>query len=340
MTNFREYTTLDKIKFSWLTAPENYGIIRFRHFHLFPWRKERQRKGILRRIAVRRDETVKTASRSSLAFMVFLLMGICAFSAGWGAAHAETDAVLSSGDCGKCHAGPANDFEADGGHGGTLCTGCHVGHPPTVAKPFMPCGKCHLGSRRDHFRAEMSVCRGCHTNPHRPLYISLKGAGNETCQLCHAPEILLLKELKSKHSAVTCSRCHDVHRKFPQCVKCHKPHPGIADDCKGCHGGHWPKIENFSPGMPLKNCMTCHPMPASLLGATASKHKSLACDACHKRKHKYIPDCEDCHGTPHLKSFGIKFPECGMCHGSAHDLNNWPATAAEDTDGKAPGKQE
>ncbi len=267
-------------------------------------------------------------------------MGALAFAAGTGAVHAGTNANLSNEDCAKCHPNQVNDLAAAGGsHKAVSCSGCHIGHPPEVKKPITPCSKCHSNSRKNHYDAEMRACLNCHTNPHKPMNnISLKGADRDACLICHGPEVWFFREFESKHSAVECSRCHDVHRKIPHCARCHKPHPDIADDCHKCHKGHRPKIEAYSASTPSVDCGVCHKSQSSLLGASAAKHKNLACIGCHKLKHKFKPDCEDCHGTPHPKGFRIKFPECGMCHGSAHDLNNWPAEP-ETAAGKTPGKQ-
>jgi len=290
-----------------------------------------------------KDETMNMATCSSLTIMVFLVAGISTFLAYSDTALAQTKAVLSNQDCVKCHAGQVNDMAAAGGaHGSVSCAGCHEGHPPSVAKPIPLCGKCHLVSKKDHFKMEMPGCLKCHTNPHRPMEISLKGAGKDACLICHGTESWLLKEYKSKHTALDCSQCHDVHRKIPKCTQCHQPHwdEMVAADCKKCHKAHMPQVTDFSADMPSKDCGLCHQKLAGLLSDTTSKHKNLACTGCHKARHKFKPACPDCHGTPHPKGILVKFPECGMCHNNAHDLNNWPETATGEAAGEAPKKQE
>ena len=47
------------------------------------------------------------------------------------------------------------------------------------------------------------------------------------------------------------------------------------------------------------------------------------CAFCHKEKHKTVPKCQDCHGTPHPAGMMAKFGKCGDCHGIAHDINNF-----------------
>ncbi len=287
-----------------------------------------------------KDEKMNRVKYSSLTIIASLVAGISAFPVYSSTALAQTKAVLSDKDCVKCHADQVNDMAAAGGaHRGVSCPRCHAGHPPEVAKPIAPCGTCHLKSKNEHFEMEMPACLKCHTNPHRPLNISLKGAGKDACLTCHGPESLLFREFESKHTFVDCSRCHDVHRKIPQCTQCHKPHPGIEDECRRCHSGHMPKIKAYSDDMSSINCGSCHKIQASLLSATASKHKSLTCIGCHKLRHRFKPACQDCHGTPHPEGILVKFPECGMCHSSAHDLNNWPETATEEAAGEPRKKQ-
>jgi hypothetical protein len=286
---------------------------------------------------------MNTAKYIGLTIMVFLVAGIITYSVYEDTAFAQTEAVLSNNDCVKCHAGQVNDITTAGAaHKSVTCSGCHEGHPPSVAKPIPLCSKCHLESKNNHFAMEMPDCLKCHTNPHRPLNISLKGAGKDACLICHGPEIWMLKEYKSKHTALACSQCHDIHRKIPQCTQCHKPHWAemVAADCKKCHKAHMPQVTAFSADMPSKDCSLCHKLPAGLLSATTSKHKNLACEGCHKLKHRFKPACPDCHGTPHPKGILVKFPECDMCHKNAHDLNNWPRAATKEAAGEARMKQE
>ncbi|HSB33372.1 MAG TPA: hypothetical protein VLG39_02840 [Nitrospirota bacterium] len=140
----------------------------------------------------------------------------------------------------------------------------------------------------------------------------------------------MLQTYESKHTALNCSSCHDVHRKIPQCTQCHKPHKGkIVGNCKACHQlAHMPKIAAFPSEVPSPDCGSCHKVVADLFGATTSKHKTLTCIDCHQMKHRFKPACRDCHGTPHPEDILAKFPECVMCHYSPHDLNNWPGMAA------------
>jgi hypothetical protein len=79
------------------------------------------------------------------------------------------------------------------------------------------------------------------------------------------------------------------------------------------------------------DCAACHKKVFELLSSSRAKHKAIACSVCHEGKHKTIPGCQSCHGLRHWAGLIKKFPKCGECHGIAHDLNNWPETAAKET---------
>ena len=232
---------------------------------------------------------------------------------------------VTNDDCVKCHATPPADIEAAGGmHRGVGCTGCHIGHPPAVKKPIPQCSQCHIGTA--HF--ELSGCLNCHKNPHTPLNISFGGNITDACLTCHTQQIAQLRDNKSKHTAQNCSTCHNVHRQVPQCTQCHKPHSAemAVADCKKCHKAHMPKVITYADDVPSKDCSACHKMAFDLLSSGETKHKAFACAFCHQGKHKMVPSCLDCHGSPHPAGIMAKFQKCGDCHSIAHDLNNWTVT--------------
>ncbi len=242
---------------------------------------------------------------------------------------------LNNDICIMCHTAPPTDLAAAGGkHKEVGCTGCHVGHPPTVKKPIPKCSDCHSG--KSHF--ELKGCLGCHRNPHTPLKITFENNITDACLTCHTKQIEQLKKYPSKHTQVACSRCHDVHRKVPQCTQCHKPHAAdmAATECLKCHRPHMPTQVAYADDVPNKDCGACHSNVLKTLTASNAKHKTFNCAFCHKEKHKAIPQCQDCHGVPHPAGIMAKFPKCGECHKIAHDLNNWPATEAKEAPKQAP----
>jgi hypothetical protein len=270
---------------------------------------------------------MKALRSSSIMVCALLFLCITIFLMYAGVAPAAP--ALTNDVCVMCHPNPPADLAANGGkHKDVGCTGCHNGHPPTVKKPIPQCNDCHGG--KPHF--ELKGCLGCHTNPHTPLKISFANNVTDACLTCHAQQIEQLRKFKSKHSALNCSMCHDVHRKIPQCTQCHKPHSAemTAGDCKKCHKPHMPTQVAYADDVPSKDCGACHSAVLKTLSSNNVKHKTFACAFCHKEKHKMVPQCQDCHGTPHPAGIMAKFPKCGECHKIAHDLNNWSATGAQE----------
>ena len=235
--------------------------------------------------------------------------------------------ALTNQDCSKCHAGPPADIAAAGAkHKNVACIDCHTGHRPASKNNIPACSMCHSG--KPHY--QLANCAGCHKNPHRPLEINFGNKVTDPCLTCHTEQIKQLKANPSKHTALFCSTCHTVHGKIPACTQCHKPHhpQQTAGECKKCHKAHMPKAVTYASDLPNKDCMGCHQKAYDLLAASPTKHKTVSCVSCHKAKHKMIPKCQDCHGTPHPQSMMSKFTKCGDCHSIAHDLNRFQKPAA------------
>jgi len=235
--------------------------------------------------------------------------------------------TLLNDDCAKCHSKAPADIAAAGSKHKTEigCQDCHNGHPPTTRKIIPLCSQCHEG--KAHYK--LAACLSCHTNPHTPLNITFGNNVTDPCVTCHSGQIVKLRDNKSKHTALACSFCHNTHGKIPDCTKCHKTHftEQTTADCKKCHQAHMPKNVAYSDKTPSKDCAACHKKAYELLTASAFKHKSLSCAACHQGKHKMVPQCQSCHGTPHPAAMLAQFPKCGFCHSIAHDLNNYKAPA-------------
>jgi hypothetical protein len=278
---------------------------------------------------VLKEELMKTVQRWSLIFLPCLSMVIVMILFRSGIATAQSKPPYKKEECVQCHAARVSDIATAGGkHRSVPCLGCHVGHPPDVKKPIALCSKCHFKERKAHFGT--TGCLDCHTNPHTPLRISFKG--KDACLNCHGRQAEQLASNKSRHTALGCSTCHDVHRKVPECSQCHVPHSDkMTGGCKLCHKAHMPKLVSYSSDLPSQNCGACHAKVLDLLSATTTKHKTLTCAFCHKDKHRKIPACQDCHGSPHPKGIMVKFPKCGRCHDIAHDLNNGGVTVSKET---------
>ncbi len=275
-------------------------------------------------------KSFKSLSCKSLS-AVFMTLAIFCFAGMACAQETGAKATLTSADCVKCHAKPPADIAANGGAHKTnvTCQDCHIGHPPTVKKIIPECSMCHEG--KPHFG--LKGCLSCHTNPHTPKIIKFGNNVTDPCLTCHTPQIEKLRKYKSKHSALNCSFCHNVHGRIPLCTQCHKPHSQdmTATDCKKCHQAHMPLVVTYGADTQSKLCGSCHKKAYDLLNASPAKHKSVLCVTCHQSKHKMIPKCQDCHGVPHPAGMMAKFPKCGMCHNIAHDLNHWPAEKAPES---------
>jgi predicted CXXCH cytochrome family protein len=244
--------------------------------------------------------------------------------------------MLSGADCVKCHAAAPADIAANGGAHKTSvgCQDCHAGHPPSVKKIIPACSQCHSG--KAHYN--LTSCMRCHNNPHTPKIIKLANNITDECLTCHTEQIVKLKQVKSKHSNLACSFCHNVHGKIPLCTQCHKPHSSdmLATECKKCHQAHMPTAVFMTPDTPNKMCASCHKRAFEKLASSDAKHKNVLCVTCHKDKHKTIPSCQSCHGVPHPASMMSRFTKCGDCHSVAHKLNHWEPGTLKTGDKEAP----
>ena len=228
--------------------------------------------------------------------------------------------LADKGVCLTCHTQQDAQLRDNKSRHSTIdCTTCHPVH-----RQVPQCSQCHKG--KAHF--DLKDCLNCHMNPHMPLNMSLAGRVTNACVTCHAQQVTQLSDNKSKHSIFDCTACHNVHRQIPQCTQCHQPHSAemVAADCKKCHKAHLPKQVTYVSDTPSRDCGACHRKALDLLNASEAKHKPLTCASCHQERHKMIPDCKECHGSPHAAGIMAKFPKCGNCHNIAHDVNNWPET--------------
>lgn len=262
-----------------------------------------------------------------VAFLAVIGLGLVAVPPDPSAAD-KAVAALTQDDCVKCHAGPPADIAAAGAkhQSEVTCLDCHAGHRPASKNNIPKCSQCHDG--KPHYQEKN--CLECHKNPHKPLTVAFGAKVTEACLSCHTDQIKQLRERKSRHTGLFCSSCHDVHRKIPECVKCHRPHSAemAQADCGKCHRAHQPSVVAYGPDVPNKDCGACHKKALDLLAASPAKHKSVACVTCHASRHRAVPACEQCHPQKHQASLMKKFPKCGTCHYVAHDLNNWPETQA------------
>lgn len=264
----------------------------------------------------------KKRSDSPLLLFFAVLTVICLTGIFQDQVFAQEKAKLSNADCVKCHSGVQGIVDSKGAKHKTAitCLGCHKGHPPMVAKEkIIPaCAECHAG--KPHY--EIGGCNTCHSNPHAPLDMKLAANLTAPCLSCHGTQGKEMKDHQTRHSKLFCTTCHKGHRDVPECLKCHRAHAPemVNKDCLVCHPAHQPLTITYGADMPNKNCAACHKSISHTLAGTDTKHSKLTCVFCHKEKHKNVPACETCHGSPHPPGMIKKFPKCNMCHISAHSL--------------------
>jgi hypothetical protein len=174
--------------------------------------------------------------------------------------------VLLNSDCGKCHREVPKDIdEAGQAHKTSVgCQDCHDGHPPVTQKIIPACSQCHSGT--PHF--QLDGCLTCHTNPHRPLELTIGKNLTTPCLTCHEGEGKQLKEFTSKHTTLACTTCHETtHGNVPSCTTCHEPHSAtmLAADCKKCHQAHKPLAVTYAATVPSADCAACHEETLKLL---------------------------------------------------------------------------
>lgn len=228
--------------------------------------------------------------------------------------------------CSACH---ADEVEALTKHGAAHaseigCSDCHQNHPPATEGVIPKCGDCHDGDDNPHFK--VADCSRCH-NPHEPLEMDLEALApvKTVCLSCHEEPGQEMEKYPSAHAEMDCSECHAEHGEYKKCLECHEGHSDdmTYKDCLRCHKPHQPThLEFGAAGVAPKLCGSCHNDELGQLKANHTAHAKLQCVYCHKRTHKVILSCDDCHGQPHDSSIHQQFEECSKCHNGPHNLRN------------------
>jgi len=231
---------------------------------------------------------------------------------------------LTPSQCGQCHTSYYKSLRSDGARHQFDCQKCHtVIHAYNPKKgnfdALMPkCASCH---NAPHGKV-MVDCATCHTDPHAPKRVTMGPRLQNNCTECHPGPKQQLAQMPSKHSKVSCSRCHTSHGYIPQCAACHKPHHAnqAAATCAKCHPVHTPLQINWDKDVATtETCNACHSKIVNKWRSSPSRHAKVACAQCHHTKHKFKPQCQECHPTPHAPIFLKNFPNCLTCHLDVHD---------------------
>jgi predicted CXXCH cytochrome family protein len=272
------------------------------------------------------------SSRISLVLVSLLFMATTAFAAKVATVdipvntqlYATTPAPLTPADCAQCHTAVFGSLKESGANHRFDCQNCHKAihsYSPKKANydELMPkCASCHT----DIHGPQNKDCSSCHSNAHTPNKVAMSDRLINTCATCHAGPKEELVKFPSKHSLVACNKCHTYHGFKPECSMCHKPHyQGQAyDTCLKCHPVHQPKNVTYPTTEPPQTCGSCHKEVFQKWSKTPSRHSKVNCAVCHKAKHKYIPQCTECHKNPHPAGILAKYPKCLTCHIDVHDL--------------------
>lgn len=123
--------------------------------------------------------------------------------------------VQLDNQCSDCHRDQADQLTAlPSRHTDLSCSDCHH----TQHGQIPSCAECH----QPHFAAQaFTSCSDCH-DVHQPLSIELgETIELQTCDACHSDIYSKWQGTSSKHGQVSCSACHEAHKKIPQCQDCH-----------------------------------------------------------------------------------------------------------------------
>ena len=228
--------------------------------------------------------------------------------------------------CSACHAEEVKALNTQGAaHASDLhCSECHQHHPPAAEGVIPACADCHDPGKNSHFK--LDNCAACH-NPHAPLEINFSGISpvKPVCLSCHATPGRQMEHHLSAHAEMDCNECHQQHGDFQECLECHSGHSAEMNyaDCLRCHQPHSPSYLQFgASGVKSKLCGSCHQEQFTQLSSNTSQHAELECIFCHKRTHKVILSCDNCHGQPHDSSVHQQFNNCSKCHKGPHNLCN------------------
>lgn len=143
--------------------------------------------------------------------------------------------------CAPCHKNESHERvlkevkEADTKHNTDVtCAGCHDTHGK-----IPECSKCHQPHKADQTNAD---CARCHSNPHKPLNLTYPlEEPQASCTPCHSDVTDELQKSNTRHTTLTCAKCHPHHAEIPACQVCHGTPHGEAmmvqfKTCGACHG--------------------------------------------------------------------------------------------------------
>jgi len=226
--------------------------------------------------------------------------------------------------CAACHAAEVESLtRAGGAHAEYVaCSDCHADHPPAESGVIPACAECHAPDTSPHFR--VGQCAACH-DPHAPMEVQMDAVSpvKPVCLSCHAGPGKEMEQRPSIHAQMDCVECHAQHGEAYSCLDCHAGHSESMTnaECFKCHQPHSPSYIQYKKGkVEPQLCGSCHADPFTQLENNTTQHSTLECIFCHRRTHKVVLECKDCHGEPHDAAMHRQFSDCAKCHRGAHDL--------------------
>jgi len=144
----------------------------------------------------------------------------------------------------------------------------------------------------------------------------------QECGRCHTHFYDLIRADGGKHR-IDCKRCHVEFHLYrpgrvayedllPKCETCHDlVHGEDLAQCSGCHSeAHAPL--SIPAASPLEQgCGACHREVDREMKTYITHHTEFYCSACHHTRHRYVPECMECH-QPHSKE--MTHADCLTCH--------------------------
>jgi predicted CXXCH cytochrome family protein len=147
------------------------------------------------------------------------------------------DPAVLKDRCRLCHETVAASLQAEKSkHTEQECSSCHSEKHGRIPQ----CSECHE-NHSPMAVLETPDCLACHP-VHTPLQITYPlNQPKEVCAGCHEVPYQQLQDHQTKHSELTCAKCHPAHGQLPACQECHgEPHGAAIHEkygvCGECHG--------------------------------------------------------------------------------------------------------
>ena len=230
-------------------------------------------------------------------------------------------------------------YKLEGKHAQMKCAECHG---PTKKKPIS----------QYKWPIAKAQCQACHADFHKNN-LSTRFSGGK-CNTCHDQSAWKLPNfehevtkypLRGKHAELKCQDCHKQSQKVLAAGLKNFNFTGLKSNCLSCHKDYHFFGDKTSKSIgKLSNCLSCHAESAwdkihnfdhnqSTRYVIDGRHNELKCEDCHMLKKnpkvKNSPrtpiyhwenltqkTCENCHASPHLKSFtkDLLKKRCTECH--------------------------